>query len=120
MKNMGIPPEMIAEHVIKCCADVRYWIESDVHDWLERAVRFHLELVRIHPFTNGNGRHARLAADLLLLFHGRRRLIWSSGDDLRSLNVERGMYIEGVKAAIDHDFDPLLAYVRNLQPDQGA
>jgi fido (protein-threonine AMPylation protein) len=29
-------------------------------------VRFHHRLVQIHPFPDGNGRHARLAADLLV------------------------------------------------------
>ena len=37
----------------------------------EIAVRFHHRLVQIHPFPNGNGRHARLIADLSLAGHKR-------------------------------------------------
>lgn len=42
------------------------------------AARFHYELVSIHPFPNGNGRHARLATDLLLLRSGQARFSWGS------------------------------------------
>lgn len=115
----GIAPELIGEAVARCCEDVRGWIEYDAYDWLERAVRFHHELVRIHPFPNGNGRLARLAADLLLAFNGRPRLVWAAGD-LRTTGEQRRCYIDAMRAADDHDFGPLLVYVRGLQPDHGA
>ena len=42
----------------------------------ELAVRFHHELVRIHPWPNGNGRHGRLATDVLLRSWGRPPFSW--------------------------------------------
>jgi hypothetical protein len=41
-------------------------------------VRFHHRLVQIHPFLNGNGRHSRLMADLLVMQLGTGR--FSGGD----------------------------------------
>src|ERR1035437_4536542 len=45
--------------------DVRHWIENSTFSSDEIAVRFHYRLVSIHPFPNGNGRHARLISDIL-------------------------------------------------------
>jgi fido (protein-threonine AMPylation protein) len=48
----------------------------------ESLIRFHYQLVsRIRPFPNGNGRHARMIADVLAVKH-RRHLPWGSGYDL--------------------------------------
>ena len=56
--------------------DVRYWIESRTHSPDEIALRFHHRLVFIHPFSNGNGRHARLIADVLITKVGRSSFTW--------------------------------------------
>jgi fido (protein-threonine AMPylation protein) len=56
-------------------------LDSDSH--VDMAVRFHHGLVQIHPFPNGNGRHTRLMADLLLEnVFGETRLGWGTGTDL--------------------------------------
>ena len=41
----------------------------------EIAAQFHHRLVDIHPFANGNGRHARLMTDLLLITQQARRVL---------------------------------------------
>jgi fido (protein-threonine AMPylation protein) len=41
-------------------------------------VRFHHRLVLIHSFANGNGRHARLMADLLVMRLEGERFSWGS------------------------------------------
>ena len=46
------------------------------------ALRFHHRLVQIHPFVNGNGRHGRVAADLLVSALGRPTFTWG-----RNLNI---------------------------------
>src|ERR1700676_3901275 len=52
--------------------------EADAPD--ELAVRFHHRLVSIHPFANGNGRHARLTADVLALRQDRPVFTWGGAD----------------------------------------
>ena len=46
----------------------------------EITVRFHHRLVAIHPFPNGNGRHARLIADVLVTKLGRPAFSWGSAN----------------------------------------
>lgn len=58
--------------------DVRHWVEYDTWSPDEIAVRFHHRLVFIHPFPNGNGRHARPAADLLAVQLSPERFSWGS------------------------------------------
>ena len=56
--------------------DTKAWIEHKSYARDEIAVRFHHRLVQIHPFANGNGRHARLMADLLVIELGAERFSW--------------------------------------------
>lgn len=61
-KSIGIPFHEIRDRLRALFGDVRYWIENNTYPTDEIAVRFHHRLVLIHPFPNGNGRHARLNA----------------------------------------------------------
>jgi fido (protein-threonine AMPylation protein) len=74
--------------------------------------RFHHRLVSIHCYPNGNGRHARLAADLLLKSLGRDRFSWGSAT-LVDAGQTRARYVAALKAADIHDIGPLLAFVRS-------
>ena len=65
-KNIGIDKFQVRPEVRKLVEDTQYWRENEVYAPDEMAVRFHHRLVSIHPFPNGNGRHARMAADLLV------------------------------------------------------
>jgi len=79
----------------------------------EIAVRFHHELVRIHPWPNGNGRHARLATDLLLAQWGRPPFTWGSGADLTSEGGVRAHYIEALRRADNGDLSALREFCRS-------
>jgi len=65
-KNIGVPREMISIELRHLCEDVGWWMEHETFVPDEIAARFHHRLVAIHLFANGNGRHARMIADLLL------------------------------------------------------
>ncbi len=65
-KNIGVDAYRIPNDLRHLLDDCHYWIENGTYDPDEIATRFHHRLVLIHPFPNGNGRHARLAADLML------------------------------------------------------
>ena len=75
-------------------------------------MRFHHRLVQIHPFPNGNGRHARLLADLLVMQLGEERFSWGSAN-LRNPGDLRSRYIAALHAADNHDIAPLLAFARS-------
>jgi fido (protein-threonine AMPylation protein) len=74
-------------------------------------VRFH-HRVLIHCFPNGNGRHARLMADLLIMRLGGERFSWGSAN-LQDAGEVRRRYIGALQAADNHDVGPLLAFARS-------
>ena len=78
------------------------------------AVRFHHQLVWIHAFPNGNGRHARLLADLLVMHQGRPRLTWGGGEAaIASVGELRNHYITALRAADQGQFNDLIAFARS-------
>jgi Fic-DOC domain mobile mystery protein B len=111
--NIGIDFAQIPEQVGALCRDVRLWIE-DEWQWPEVAVRFHHRLVWIHPYTNGNGRHSRLAAELLLEFNRQPRLPWG-GAPLVWKSAIRTEYIAALKEANDGGFDRLLKFAQSSE-----
>ncbi|MDR3687415.1 MAG: mobile mystery protein B [Coriobacteriia bacterium] len=79
----------------------------------ELAVRFHHRLVVIHPFVNGNGRHSRLAADLLASTLGEPVFTWGS-ENLGSPGEARRSYLQALRTADGHfDYAPLLEFARS-------
>ena len=65
-KNIGVSWPTIQVELNQHLADINYWIEHKTYSPDEIGIRFHHKLVWIHLFSNGNGRHARLATDALL------------------------------------------------------
>jgi Fic-DOC domain mobile mystery protein B len=92
--------------------DARYWTEHGTFGSDEIAVRLHHGLVAIHPFPNGNGRHARLMADLLIAQLGGEPFSWGGGT-LRDIGALRAEYIGALRAADNHDFRALLEFARS-------
>lgn len=106
-KNIGLAWHSIPEEVRKLVDDGTYWILEGIFEIDEAAVRLHHRLVHIHPFPDGNGRHARLWCDLLLEQHGRRPILWQS-DQLGSAGEARKAYIGSLRAADGGNITPLL------------
>ena len=77
------------------------------------AARFHRDLVWIHPFPNGNGRHARMMADALLRSMGQRPFSWGNAGSLVTVSEARTRYLSALRAADHGDYPPLLAFVRS-------
>jgi fido (protein-threonine AMPylation protein) len=66
--NIGVAPEQIAVELRNVFDNIRYgWDHTD--DWTPRELGIvaHAETVRVHPFTDGNGRTTRLLADLVFI-----------------------------------------------------
>ena len=110
-RNIGIEAYRIAVEVRNLFGEVRYWVEHATYPADEIAVRLHHRLVAIHPFPNGNGRHARLMADLLIEKLGGAPFSWGSGS-LTDVGELHANYIAALKAADGHDIAPLLAFAR--------
>lgn len=111
-RNIGIEAHRIAVEVRTLFGDVRYWVEHVTYPPDEIAVRLHHRLVAIHPFPNGNGRHARLLADLLIERLGRAPFSWGGGS-LTNMSQLRTNYIAALKMADGNEIRPLLAFARS-------
>jgi Fic-DOC domain mobile mystery protein B len=111
-KNIGVDAYRIRTDLQELIKDGTYWIENGTYEPDEIAVRFHHRLVHIHPYPNGNGRHARLATDLLLRTLDQPRFTWGS-QNLTDPGQTRTLYIEALRAADNHDYRLLLAFVRS-------
>ena len=112
-KNIGIPWVEIAVDLKLLCDDANAWLEFNPYPPDEFAARFHHRLVYIHPFANGNGRHARLMADLILekLFKV-PPFTWGNAN-LTKPGESRSAYISSLKAADNHDYRLLMKFVRS-------
>lgn len=111
-RNIGIDAHRIPSEVAMLLDDVRYWVAHQTYPPDEIAVRLHHRLAAIHPFPNGNGRYARLSADLLIERLGGSPFAWGGGS-LSDIGVLRSRYIDALRAADRHDIAPLLAFVRS-------
>jgi Fic-DOC domain mobile mystery protein B len=111
-KNIGVPKAHIGVELHKLCEDTKTRIEHKSYPPDEIAWRFHHRLVSIHPFPNGNGRHARLVTDMLL-----ERLLQQSpftwGGMRGVLQGEvRAAYLDALRAADRGDYGKLAEFVR--------
>jgi Fic-DOC domain mobile mystery protein B len=111
-RNLGVRHHEVPMVVRQLLDDTKVWIEHNSYARDEIAVRFHHRLVQIHPFANGNGRHSRLMADLLVMDLGERRFSWGR-TDLQHASDVRSRYIAALRAADQHDIRPLLVFARS-------
>lgn len=111
-RNIGVAAHSIGIALRVLLDDVRFWIDNSTYSPDEIALRFHHRLVWIHPFPNGNGRHGRLAADLLAVSLGRERFTWGRANLVVPAET-RAQYVAALKAADGHDVGPLLAFGRS-------
>ncbi|MBS0420918.1 MAG: mobile mystery protein B [Proteobacteria bacterium] len=112
-KNIGVRWYEIPLHLNQMLGDVRAQIEHKAYPPVEIAARYHHRLVAIHVFPNGNGRHARLMADLLLTELANQRFEWGR-ESLTTASEVRSRYIAALRAADGGDCQPLLAFLGQI------
>lgn len=114
--NIGSPWPLIPTQVRDLTADVVAQAADPTKlPWSpdELAVRFHHRLVVVHPFPNGNGRHARLAADVLVAVLGQPVFTWGA-QDLGEKGAARAAYLAALRLADRQaEFGPLVAFARS-------
>jgi Fic-DOC domain mobile mystery protein B len=111
-KNIGVPPHEIREKIAVLLGDTRFWIENATYEPDEIAVRFHHRLVLVHPFPNGNGRCARLSAELLIQALGWQRFTWGTKDLIKP-GEARAAYLAALRSADNGNIQPLIAFARS-------
>ena len=111
-KDIGVDPIQVAIQLRQLLDDAKYCVEHETYEPKELAARFHHKLVYIHPFPNGNGRHARIMADAILTkLLNEPAIDWAGNYRLEAMNERRNEYIAALRAADGHEFSPLLKFV---------
>lgn len=108
-KNIGIPWEQIRHSLLNLLEDIKTQIEYNSYPPDEIAVRFHHRLVSIHPFCNGNGRHSRIMADLLVARLGQPVFSWGAHSLVESGEI-RSAYLLALRLADQGRYDDLLKF----------
>ena len=111
-KNIGVEIYQIGPDLENLINDCEYWIEHDTYEPDEIAARFHHRLVHTHPYPDGNGRHSRLAADLLLRFIGCERFTWGRAT-MTDPKATKQQYLAALRSADRHDYGLILDFVRS-------
>ena len=111
-KSIGVDWRQIRMQLPALLGDIAFQIKHLVEEPDLIAVGFHHRLVSIHPFPNGNGRHARLIADVLIEQLGAPRFTWGGSNSLVNLTALRKDYIEALRQADRGDLSALLAFAR--------
>ncbi|MCL2024382.1 MAG: Fic family protein, partial [Coriobacteriia bacterium] len=93
---------------------LKHCIKDDERACDELALRFHWNLVYIHLFPNGNGRHARMMADLLAQALGRPPFTWGL-HNLAEEGEARSAYLAALRKAdkTSGDVEDLLMLARH-------
>ena len=114
-KNLGVDKYQIPIELKKLFDDSRFWIKNETFEKDEIAIRFKHRLVSIHCFPNGNGRHSRLMADVLISqLLDRPSFTWGGSDLLRD-GESRAQYLSALREADNGNVQPLLKFCRQGQ-----
>lgn len=111
-KNIGVDSHQIAVKLRDLLDNTSYQTDRKVFGADEQAIRFHHLLVWIHPFPNGNGRHARLMADLLITQFGGKRFSWGQSPLTQESSIRVG-YLAALRAAHAGSYTDLIGFARS-------
>ncbi|PSB39461.1 mobile mystery protein B [Aphanothece minutissima] len=111
-KNLVVDGRQVRPRLAALLGDIRYQIEHRVASADEIAIAFHHRLVVILPFLHGNGRHARLMADVLAEQLGGSAFPWGGTASFMETTELRAAYIDALRCADRGDLELLLAFAR--------
>ena len=111
-KYIGVAPYQISTDLQILLDNVKYWQEHETYSFDEIGARLHYKMTWIHPFNNGNGRHARLFADLFMHQNSKDIFSWGSNQIIAPKEIRR-QYIDALKEADKKNLEPLIHFVRS-------
>ena len=112
-KNLGVDKWQIPTELKKLLEDVRYWHENNTYLPDEIALRFKHRIVSIHCFPNGNGRHSRLMADIIIeKIYSQAIFSWGAAHNSSTFDT-RTAYLKAIKTADKGDYRLLLSFARS-------
>lgn len=112
-KNIGVDKYQIAMELRILIDNCKYWVAHNTFSPDEIAIRFKHGIVSIHCFSNGNGRHSRLMADIIIeKIFGGEVFTWGDNNQL-STGEYRAKYLAALRQADKGDFAPLIEFARS-------
>lgn len=112
-KNIGVDKLEISIALRSLIDDAKYWLEHNVYEPDEFAIRFKHRLVSIHCFPNGNGRHSRMIADIIIEKIYNQPVFSWGGTRISEDTDIRAQYLKAIRNADKGDFDLLLKFARS-------
>jgi len=112
-KNIGVMPYLIAVNLRALLDDCSYWVENETYSPEEVAIRFKHRIVAIHCFANGNGRHSRLLADIIIEKIFMQQVFSWGGDTFIQSGEIRNRYILALRKADQHEYEALKEFARS-------
>ncbi len=103
----GLPPEQVGPSLMHLVADLSAWDLNNT-PIIEQGMMLHHRATYIHPFTNGNGRWARMLANIWLMQHDAPRVRWPGRRLVGTESSVRKEYIAALKRADNCEYDDLL------------
>ncbi|MEL7124333.1 MAG: mobile mystery protein B [Bacteroidota bacterium] len=112
-KNLGIKWTQIGIELKNLLDDTKYWIENNTYSPAEIAIRFKHRIVSIHCFPNGNGRHSRMMADIIMeSIFDKEIFTWHQSNMVRTDEIRKA-YINSLKAADNGNINPLIEFAES-------
>lgn len=112
-KNIGVDKLEIPVVLRSLIDDASYWLEHNVYEPAEFAIRFKHRLVSIHCFPNGNGRHSRMIADIIVEKIFQQPVFSWGSRTIPDEKESREKYLLALRKADKGDFDLLLKFARS-------
>src|SRR5665213_3177078 len=112
--NIGVIQSQIEQLLADLLLRLPYWKNEP---WFMQAAMLHHEAVRIHPFTNGNGRWSRMLANVWLRRHGQPHTLWPE-ETVGARSEVCKAYLSAVKAADEGEYGLLAALHRRFTPEK--
>lgn len=112
-KNIGVDWWKISLELKNLLDDVIYWYKNDTFPPDEIAIRLKHRMVSIHCFPNGNGRHSRLMADIIIEKIFKKPIFSWGASNLSKEGDTRKKYLRAVKAADAGDYTLIIDFARS-------
>jgi Fic-DOC domain mobile mystery protein B len=111
-KNIGVDKFQVSIALQNLLDDCRLRINDNSFAPDETAIRFKHRLVSIHCFPNGNGRHSRLMADIMISDIFKKNVFLWGANNLQQEGLAREKYLEALRAADQGDYESLVVFSR--------
>lgn len=111
-KNIGVSWIYIGVRLKELLDDTLFWIDNNTYSPDEIAIRFKHRLVNIHCFPNGNGRHSRIMADVIIESIFKKEIFsWNNSNMVKADEI-RKEYIKSIREGDNGNIEPLITFAR--------